>query len=84
MEDIVCKTSDDRFLFVQRRRIEHDKWCEGIRLQRDPGSPYVYNWIENYAATYRDAWNNSLCHMCKNYRECGLLVLLECNKHEKY
>jgi len=75
-------TSNERFLFVQRRRIEHDKWCEGIRIERDPGTEYVMNWIQNYACNFRLAWNNSLCCQCSHYRECGLNVLKECNRHE--
>lgn len=77
------KTSDDRFLYVQRRRIEHDKWCEGISLQRDPGTEYVMEWIRNYAGTFRMAWNNSLCRACRRFTECGLDVLTSCDRFDK-
>ncbi len=73
-------TSDDRFLYVQRRRIEHDKWCEGCGIQRDPGSEYVMEWIRKYAGTFRIAWNNSLCCRCRQYHECGLWVATECRR----
>jgi hypothetical protein len=75
-------SSNDRFLIVQRRRIEHDKWCEGIRINCDPGTPYVINWIDNYAGQYRMAWNKSACKECKNYKECGLHVAPECDRSE--
>jgi hypothetical protein len=78
----MCSDNDAKFLHVQRRRIEHDKWCEGCEVGDDPGSTYVMNWIKNYAGLYRIAWNNSLCRGCKNYKECGLLVLKECNRYE--
>ncbi|MBN1559704.1 hypothetical protein JW998_05610 [candidate division KSB1 bacterium] len=76
--------SNIKFLHVQRRRIEHDKWCEGCSIGRDPGSIYVANWIENYAGLYRMAWNNSLCKGCKHYRECGLQVLPACDRYDEY
>jgi len=77
-------TSDDRFLRVQRRRIDHDKWCEGCGIGCDPGSGYVLNWIKKYAGTYRKAWNNSLCKGCKHYKECGLFVLTRCDQYDKF
>ncbi len=80
----MSRNSNARFLHVQRRRIEHDKWCEGIRLSRDPGKEFIHRWIQSYAGTFRDAWNHSLCHGCKHYRQCGLLVLRECDDYESY
>ena len=73
-----------RFLFVQRRRIEHDKWCKGCGIKKDPGSKYVMDWIKSYAVPFRAAWNNSKCSGCKNYKECGLLVLSECDRYDQY
>jgi hypothetical protein len=80
----MCSNSDEKFLHVQVRRIEHDKWCEGCGIGRDPGREYVMNWILNYAGQYRHAWNNSLCKGCKNYKECGLFVVKNCEKYEDY
>ena len=82
--DSVCSTSDDRFLGVQKRRIDYDKWCEGCGVGYDPGSPYVMDWIKKYAGLYRMAWNNSLCKSCKKYKECGLLVLTNCDHYEDF
>ena len=73
-----------RFLLVQRRRIEHDKWCKGCGIKQDPGSAYVMDWIKNYAVHFRSAWNNSKCSGCKNYKECGLLVLTACDRYDTY
>ena len=80
----MCSNSNDKFLKVQRHRIEHDKWCEGCGVGYDPGQEYVMNWIKSYAGNYRRAWNNSLCKGCRNYKECGLLVLTNCSKFDDY
>lgn len=79
----MCSDSDANFLHVQRRRIEHDKWCEGCGIGHDPGSNYVISWINNYAGLYRSAWNKSLCRGCKNAKTCGLFVLTECDNYEE-
>lgn len=76
--------SNDKFLHVQRRRIEHDKWCEGCGVGYDPGAMYVMNWIKNYAGVYRLAWNQSLCQSCKNYRICGMFVRTECSDYDEF
>ncbi len=73
-----------RFLYVQRRRIEYDKWCKGCGIQGDPGPEYVMDWIQNYAGQFRRAWEESKCAGCKNYKECGLQVLVECDRYEPY
>jgi len=80
----MCSEADIKFLHVQRRRIEHDKWCEGCSVGHDPGQSYVMKWIEKYAGLYRSAWNNSLCKGCTNYKECGLLVLKKCDRYDDY
>ncbi|MBD3377486.1 hypothetical protein GF406_20830, partial [candidate division KSB1 bacterium] len=51
----------DKFLKVQVKKIELDKWYEGIRIKRDPGSEFIMKWIQHYAADYRTSWNDSLC-----------------------
>jgi len=84
MENFVYQSSDDRFLHVQRRRIEHDKWCEGFRIQQDPGNQYVLDWISSFAGTFRAAWNKSLCKKCSRYSECGLSVLNDCSRFELF
>ena len=80
MED----SKNARFLYVQRRRIEHDKWCKGCGIDQDPGSKYVMEWIKNYAVPFRSAWNNSKCSGCKNYRGFGLLVLPSCDRYDSF
>lgn len=73
-----------RFLVVQRKRIEHDKWCRGCGINDDPGPAYVMDWIKNYAVDFREAWDQSKCCGCKHYKQCGLLVLTSCDRYEAY
>jgi hypothetical protein len=80
----VNENQNARFLYVQRRRIEHDKWCKGCGIKKDPGSAYVMDWIATYAGRFRMAWNQSKCSGCKNYKECGLLVLPKCERYDTY
>lgn len=77
-------TKNERFFFVQKHRIEHDKWCEGIRIQNDPGKEYIMDWIEKYAGNFRWAWNQSLCSNCQKYQQCGLLVRQQCEAYNKF
>ena len=72
-----------RFLHVQVKRIEVDKWCEGCGIERDPGKDYVMNWIKNYAGMFRLAWNNSLCKWCQHAQNCGYHVTKHCAYFEK-
>ncbi|MBN1542986.1 hypothetical protein JW992_12640 [candidate division KSB1 bacterium] len=71
-----------KFLRVQVRKIEIDKWCEGCALQDDPGQDYVFAWIKQNAAWFRDAWNHSLCRHCQSWRICGHRVLKECREYK--
>ena len=71
-----------RFLSVQVKRINVDKWCEGCGIEGDPGREYVMHWIENYAGLFRHAWDRSLCRLCQHARECGYHVVKECSQFE--
>lgn len=67
-----------KFAQVQIRRIEEDKWFEGIRLKRDPGSGYVLNWILSRALWFRNTWEQSLCKKCVNWHCCGHQIRQNC------
>ena len=71
-----------KFTYVQVRKISIDKWCEGFRLNCDPGSAYVLDWIDKNAAWFRNAWNDSLCQKCKQWRHCGHQVVKGCDFFE--
>ncbi len=72
----------DKFLKVQVKRIELEKWYEGVRIQRDPGAAFIMKWIQHYAADYRTSWNDSLCKNCKYWSRCGLNAVSECDFYQ--
>ena len=71
-----------KFVNVQIKKIEIEKWCEGIRINQDPGKHYILNWIFSNAASFRMAWERSLCKECFHSDQCGHLVLTNCDMYE--
>lgn len=71
------------YMLAQRRKIEIEKWCEGIRLKRDPGDEFVMQWIFNYGDWFRQSWNRSLCSHCALARKCGHEVRDRCDQFMK-
>jgi len=69
------------YMIAQLKRIEIEKWYEGIRRQSDPGSDFVVWWILNYGSWFRNAWDDSLCSQCCNNQNCGHEVRTTCNKY---
>jgi len=68
------------YMIAQRKKIEIEKWFEGIRRKSDPGNDYVFWWIQNYAEWFRNAWKMSSCCECVEVRKCGYNVKKECEK----
>ena len=68
----------NRYMRVQVKKIEVDKWYEGINTKRDPGKPFIFEWISRNAAWFRTAWNDSLCRQCQNWQDCGHELRDEC------
>lgn len=66
------------YMYVQKKKIEIEKWCEGCRLNHDPGDTYVMEWILNNGAWFREAWEKSLCNKCLFDQQCGYEVREEC------
>ena len=71
----------NKYLSAQRKKIEVDKWCEGCRIEHDPGQDYILEWIFKNAAWFRGAWETSLCQSCKLSSKCGFRVRKECNEY---
>ena len=71
-----------KYLTVQIKRIEIDKWYEGIRIKNDPGRDYVLSWIEKKSSWFRSAWEESLCAQCARMEQCGYEVLNKCDNYE--
>lgn len=61
-----------RLMSAETKLIEIAKWIEGEKLHRDPGSTeeekncFVGKWIDDHAASVREAWNVSKCRICHN------------------
>ena len=73
----------NKFMIVQRKKIEIDKWCEGCDSQNDPGKQFVLEWIAKNASGFRQAWEKSWCRSCQSYQDCGYNVLEECVSYKK-
>jgi len=71
-----------KFMQIQRKKIEVDKWNEGCRIQTDPGHKYVLSWVETKADWFRAAWENSRCKDCILCEQCGYFVLNDCERFE--
>jgi len=74
--------SIEDFLHCEIKKIEIDKWCEGIRIHSDPGNDYVLYWVEVSASSFRDDWEDSLCKSCDNKESCGWQVKSRCNNYK--
>ena len=72
-----------KFMLSQKRRIEYEKWLEGCRLKRDPGSEYILNWISLNGAFFRKEWDDSLCKDCALWTNCGHFVKTNCDDFTK-
>jgi len=70
------------YMQLQVKKIEVDKWCEGCRIEADPGSPYVLAWIENNGQWFRSAFEDSCCKSCRHWRLCGHDLLKSCSRFE--
>ncbi len=67
-----------RFMRAQIRRIEIDKWIEGVNRECDPGSDYVFRWIGKHANDFRTQWESSQCKACSSWYDCGHSVRTVC------
>ncbi len=71
-----------KFITVQRKRIDKEKWYKGCDIQQDPGQEFILEWIDNNAAEYRLAWNVSKCKSCTQWHQCGYRVRTICDSYE--
>lgn len=68
-----------KFMEIETRKIDQDKWIEGQKLHKDPGQDFIIDWIMRNAANWRNEWDQSKCKDCVNWKMCGHLVLQECS-----
>ncbi len=74
------ESDQTRFMRAQIKRIEIDKWIEGVNSRRDPGPDYVFRWIGNNADAFRRQWEQSKCRACSNWYDCGHSVKTLCSE----
>ena len=73
----------DKIIKAEIRKIEIDKWDEGVRRKNDPGDAFVMDWIKNNGPKFRKLWDNSKCKTCMNSDECGYKVEQICYRYEE-
>jgi hypothetical protein len=67
------------FLNVEIKKIEIDKWDEGVRRHNDPGNDFVLEWVERNAKQFRYQWDISVCKCCEKCYACGYNLLSACD-----
>jgi hypothetical protein len=71
-----------KYIQIQIKKIEIDKWCEGCRIEKDPGRQYVSSWIDRNARSYKEWYELSKCKHCLHWRHCGHKLLPSCDSFE--
>lgn len=72
----------DNYMKIQIQKIKIDKWCEGCRLQADPGPTYVLDWIQTNGPWFRETYQASICKECRHWRKCGHNLQCNCPRFE--
>lgn len=70
------------YMKLQIQKIMIDKWCEGCRIQADPGQPYVMDWIQTNGQWFRTSYDSSICKSCKHWSKCGHNLKNSCSSFE--
>lgn len=70
-------------MYVQKRKIETDRYDEGTRIGHDPreDNDYDLSWTTKSARGFRLKWEKCLCRSCAKARECGFKLAKECPYH---
>ena len=69
-----------KFMVCQIHAIDIDKWFEGLRINHDPSSEYIFNWVRENAQKYRDQWFHSTCMGCPKWETCGWKAVEQCRE----
>jgi ferredoxin len=73
----------ERFMKVQIKKIQMDKWCEGVKVKRDPGRDYILDWIQRNGYNFRIGWEASACKTCHHWHECGHKLAINCEFYQE-
>lgn len=76
------KSEFEKKTYVERRKIETDRFFEGIRRQHDPRNDgnYDLEWVNNNAAEFSRKWKECVCKSCINFKECGFNLVTKCDR----
>ena len=75
----------EKKIYVEHRKIETDRFDEGIRRQHDPRNDgdYDLDWIIKNAVEFANKWRNCFCRTCVKVKDCGFKLAIDCNYFEK-
>jgi len=76
-------TSFKKYMLNQIHKIEIDKWCEGEKIEGDPGVDFIKKWIRENGSKFHELWDKSLCKDCIHCEECGFKLKEKCKKQER-
>ncbi|HNW61223.1 MAG TPA: hypothetical protein PKI62_16235 [bacterium] len=71
-----------KFMQIQINKIKIDKWCEGCRIQADPGPAFIMDWIQTNGHWFRTTYDNSICQSCQHWQRCGHTLQPTCAEYE--
>jgi len=69
-----------KFLETEMKKIDEDKFFEGLRISADPGQSFIVDWINRNAKNWREEWESSCCQHCVFWKVCGHRVLQKCKE----
>jgi len=67
-----------KFIEIEMKKIDLDKYFQGIKIHKDPGQDYVMQWIDNNSANFRKKWEESDCKSCSHWKKCGINMCKDC------
>jgi len=70
-------------IHAETKKIEIDKWYEGLRTHNDPGEKYIYSWIDEHGEEFHIKWLNCKCRTCTKSDICGYSEVEQCDKYNE-
>lgn len=71
----------ERKLYAQKRKIETDRFDEGMRIGHDPreDGDYDLEWVcSQKSVVFSKEWEKSQCRTCHKAKDCGYKVAQCC------
>ena len=72
-------------VYAQFRKIETDRYFEGIKRKHDPRDDENYDleWVKKNAEEFDKLWKESACKTCQNFKECGFKLVKSCERFDE-